>query len=269
MEPVVLARRKPTAPVVAGASVTIPVGGMHCAVCQATVQRVIETTPGVAAATVSRMTADATVAYVPARVAPEQLASRIVDLGYQARLRTPGRTAFDEQTAQDEAQETGDHAVRTNAAVTVAAGVIAMVLAMTIEASPGVRVAQLALATIAVGWTGRHFFVGAWKAFRHRAANMDTLIALGTGSAYVYSLVATRWPQLFMSRGIAADVSFEPVVVIIALGLVGNALEGRARRTTSSAVRALVGLRARTARVLRGDPRAIPAGSRLRARPCG
>ena len=226
---------------------------MHCAACQATVQRVLETTPGVATATVSLMTADATVRYDPAQVAPDQLISRIVDLGYRAELRAAGRTAFDEQTAQDEAQAADYRAVRAKAAVTVAAAAIAMVLAMTIEGSPVVRWAQLGLATVAVGWTGRHFFVGAWKAFRHRAANMDTLIAVGTGSAYLYSIVATLWPQLFVSRGIAADVYFEPVVVIIALVLVGNALEGRARRTTSSAVRALVGLRARTARVLRGE----------------
>ena len=253
MEPVTLTRRKPAAPVVASASVTIPVGGMHCAACQATVQRVLQTTPGVATATVSLMTADATIAYDPAQVAPDQLVSRIVDVGYHAELRAPGRTAFDEQTAQDEAQDRDYRAVRTKAAVTVAAAVAAMALAMATAMSPVVRWAQLALATLAVGWTGRHFYVGAWKAFRHRTANMDTLIALGTGAAYVYSLVATFWPHLFMSRGIAADVYFEPVVVIIALVLVGNALEGRARRATSSAVRALVGLRARTARVLRGE----------------
>jgi Cu+-exporting ATPase len=112
----------------------------------------------------------------------------------------------------------------------------------------------LALTTFIMAWAGRHFYVGAWKAFRHHAANMDTLIAVGTGAAFLYSVIATVTPVFFISRGVMPDLYYEAVVFIIALVLVGNALEARAKRQTSAALRRLATLQPRTARVLRDTP---------------
>ena len=102
-------------------------------------------------------------------------------------------------------------------------------------------------------WAGRHFYTGAWSAFRHHAADMNALVAVGTGAAFLYSLVATVAPDVFISRGVAPDVYYEAVVLIIALILTGNMFEARATQRTSAALRALVHLQPKTARVLRED----------------
>ncbi|QJR37317.1 heavy metal translocating P-type ATPase [Gemmatimonas groenlandica] len=109
----------------------------------------------------------------------------------------------------------------------------------------------LALTLGVMTWAGRHFYTGAWSAFRHHAADMNTLVAVGTGAAFLYSVVATVAPEFFVSRGLAPDVYYEAVVLIIALILTGNMFEARAKQRTSSALRALVHLQPKTARVLR------------------
>ncbi len=100
-------------------------------------------------------------------------------------------------------------------------------------------------------WSGRQFFRGAWSGFRHRTADMNTLIGVGTGAAYAYSLVATVVPGLFTRAGLPADVYYEAVAAIIALILLGRLLEARAKGRTSEAIRRLAGLKAKTAHVLR------------------
>lgn len=116
-----------------------------------------------------------------------------------------------------------------------------------------VILAALLAATVAVmGWAGRHFYTRAWAAFRHHSADMNTLIAVGTGAAFLYSVVATVAPGVFLSRGLVPDVYYEAVIIIIALILLGNALEARAKRQTSAALRKLIALQPKTARVLRG-----------------
>ncbi|WP_411281009.1 heavy metal translocating P-type ATPase [Gemmatimonas sp.] len=111
----------------------------------------------------------------------------------------------------------------------------------------------LALTLGVMTWAGRHFYTHAWAAFRHHAADMNTLVAVGTGAAFLYSVVATVAPDFFVSRGVAPDVYYEAVVLIIALILTGNMFEARAKQRTSSALRALVHLQPKTARVLRNE----------------
>jgi P-type Cu+ transporter len=108
--------------------------------------------------------------------------------------------------------------------------------------------------TVAVmSWAGRHFYTRAWAAFRHHAADMNTLVAIGTGAAFLFSLAATFFPGFFLSRGVAPAVYYEAVLFIVALILLGNMFEARAKRQTSRALRALVELQPDTARVLRGE----------------
>ena len=110
----------------------------------------------------------------------------------------------------------------------------------------------LALLTLpVVVWSGRQFYIGAWRGFRHRTADMNTLIAVGTGAAFLYSLVATVAPGIFTRAGLPADVYYEAVAAIIALILLGRLLEARAKGRTSEAIRRLATLRAKTAHVLR------------------
>ena len=111
--------------------------------------------------------------------------------------------------------------------------------------------ALLVTTLVVMLWAGRDFYTRAWAAFRHHSADMNTLIAIGTGAAFAYSLAATVVPGFFLRRGISPDVYYEAVVIIIALILTGNAFEARAKGRTSTALRSLVNLQPKMARVLR------------------
>jgi len=110
----------------------------------------------------------------------------------------------------------------------------------------------LALTLGVMGWAGRQFYVRAWASVRHRTADMNTLVAIGTGAAFLFSLLTTVAPQIFIRRGVSPDVYYEAVIIILALLLVGRTLEARAKRQTSAALRGLLKLQPQTARVVRG-----------------
>jgi Cu+-exporting ATPase len=121
--------------------------------------------------------------------------------------------------------------------------------------------ALLVLTVVVMGWTGREFYTRAWIAFRHRGADMNTLIAVGTGAAFMYSLAATVAPGFFAAHGVAADVYYEAVTFIIALILLGNAIEARATQRTSAALHALAAMQPAMARVrANGAEHEIPVG---------
>jgi P-type Cu+ transporter len=270
----------------------IPVTGMTCAACQASVQKALQQQPGVADASVNLMMGNATITYDPAAVSPTALVAAIRDSGYGAELPTTDRSAFEEQEARDKATAEEFHELKRKAIASGIAGAIAMVISMPLmsqlagehahDGASGVsdpfmrwsmtvldpffqRVMPwlysipvtvvtwtLLLVTLGVmGWAGRHFYTRAWSSFRHHSADMNTLIAVGTGAAFLYSVIATVAPDFFRSRGVAPDVYYEAVIIIIALILTGNAFEARAKRNTATALRALVELRPKTARVLR------------------
>ncbi len=241
---------------------TIPVSGMTCAACSGRVQRTLERTPGVASAAVNLMTGDATVAYDPSATSPTQLVETIRGTGYGAELPVPAREAGDAMEQREAARRTEMHELTRKLAVSVVAAVATMVLGMVLHGMTDLgRYVLLALTLPVVGWAGRHFYVRAWTAFRHHTADMNTLIALGTGAAFLMSLVATLAPGWLAARGVAPDVYYEAVSTIIALILLGNLLEARARGRTSDAIRKLAGLRPSTARVLRdGTERDVPLG---------
>ncbi|HEU0079798.1 MAG TPA: copper-translocating P-type ATPase, partial [Longimicrobiaceae bacterium] len=190
--------------------------------------------------------------------------------------------------AQDRAQEEEFRELRTKAGVSFAVAVVAMVVSMPLMAAgehgahgatvdpfmrwamgwlnpalegalpwlyrvPGVVLSYglLALTLGVMAWAGRHFYTRAWAACRHHSADMNTLVAVGTGAAFLYSVAATVAPGFFLARGVAPDVYYEAVVFIIALILMGNAMEARAKRQTSAALRSLADLQPKTARVLR------------------
>jgi Cu+-exporting ATPase len=233
--------------------VVIPVTGMTCAACQSRVQRTLAKVPGVADASVNLMMGNATVSYDPRAVQPAALVESIRATGYGAELPVPGRTPFEEQAARDQAQAEEFHELRRKAVASGIVGALTMLLSM-LHQLPARTVNYVLLATTlaVMMWAGRHFYTRAWAAFRHHAADMNTLIAVGTGAAFLYSVVATVAPRLFIRNGLAPDVYYEAVVIIIALILTGNAFEARAKRQTSAALRALANLQPKTARVVRG-----------------
>ncbi|MGH7516957.1 MAG: heavy metal translocating P-type ATPase [Gemmatimonadales bacterium] len=233
---------------------SISVSGMTCAACSSRVQRTLEKTPGVHDASVNLMTGTATVAFDPAAVTPSGLVEVIRDTGYGAALPSTDTSAEELFEAQDaeRAAEVAD--LRRKFGVSLVGGLAAMLLSMPeiVGLNPSVaRWALLGVTLPVVLWAGRHFYTRAWAAFRHHSADMNTLIALGTGAAFVFSgfmTVAARWVA---ARGLEPHVYYEAVVWIIALVLLGNLLEAGAKGRTSGAIRRLIGLRPATARVVR------------------
>jgi Cu+-exporting ATPase len=223
---------------------------MTCAACQARVERTLAALPGVEDAVVSLMANQATVAFDPAATTPEAFIEAVRGSGYEAELPAPGTTAFEEQAAQDRAQEQEFRDLRRKAMVSVAFAAFAMFVIMPF--AHHLHYLELAMAAVVTGWAGRDFYTRAWAALRHGAADMNTLISLGTGAAFLFSLASTVAPEFLRARGVEPEVYFEAVITIIALVLAGRALESRARRQTSAALRKLASLQPRTARVVRG-----------------
>jgi Cu+-exporting ATPase len=238
--------------------IQIPVGGMTCAACQARVQRALARAPGVEDASVNLLLHNASVTFDPETTSPERLVEAIRATGYEASVPTaPNESGWAAAFAEEaERERTIGHEQRElgwKAVVSVAVGIVAMIVSMPTMGAPPRAMAFLLLAvTSAVMlWAGRHFYRRAWAAARHRSADMNTLIAVGTGAAYLYSVVATLVPGVFLSRGLAPDLYYEAVILIIGFILVGNWLEARAKGRTSAALRRLVSLQPPTARVER------------------
>ena len=269
----------------------LPVTGMTCAACSSRVQRVLQKQPGVTDASVNLMMKSATVSYDPVTVSPDALVKVIEAAGYGASVANPDQTAFEEQEARDRANAAEYRELRTKALTSGVIGVLAMLVSMPLMSQlaggsahahgvvadpfmrwsmtaldPALRAVMpwlytipasaltwtlLAITLLVMGWAGRHFYTRAWAALRHGAADMNTLVSVGTLAAFAYSTVATVAPGFFTSRGVAPDVYYEAVIIIIALILTGNMFEARAKQRTSLALRALVDLQPKTARVER------------------
>ncbi|MFN2565900.1 MAG: heavy metal translocating P-type ATPase [Gemmatimonadaceae bacterium] len=280
----------------AAEKVRIPVSGMTCAACQARVQKALAKEPGVLDASVNLMMESAAVTYDPAVATPERLVEAIRRTGYGAALPGAEQTAFEEQESRDRAHDVEFTQLRRKAISSGIAGLVAMLLSMPLMAAgehaahgpvadpfmrwamqsltPALRgtapwlyaiptwILAYGLLVVTLGvmaWAGRDFFARAWAAFRHHSADMNTLVAVGTGAAFLYSVAATVAPGFFLSRGVAPAVYYEAVIIIIALILTGNMFEARAKRRTAAALRALVNLQPKTARVVR-DGREIDVG---------
>jgi Cu+-exporting ATPase len=261
--------------------VELQVEGLEWAATGAPVERELNALTGVVSATANLATSSVRVQYLPDTVPPEEFGAAIRRAGY--RLAAPVDIA--DPVERERAARARDYrALLSRFWFAAVAGAVAMVLSMPLmmlesnaagsadllnrlmmPVAHGVlrvfpwlagvgagtlRWMLLALTTPVLLWSGRPFFRGAWSGALHGTTDMNTLIALGTGAAYVYSLVATVAPALFTNAGLAPDVYYEAVAMIIALILLGKVLEARAKGRTSDAIRALMGLQPKTARVL-------------------
>jgi P-type Cu+ transporter len=236
------------------AGARLAVEGMHCASCVAKVEDSLRSTPGVLDASVNLATGEAAVTYEQDRLGPSELAAAVERAGYESQPVSEGAPLEEAETDQERRARAELRALRRRFVLAAAVG--AVLLGLTFVWSPlGERATMwlaLALATPVQLWAGWPFYGGAWKVGRHGSADMNTLIALGTSVAYLYSLVATVAPGAFADPGELPDVYFDTAAVIIALILLGRLLEARAKAGTTAAIRKLIGLRARTARVARG-----------------
>ena len=230
-------------------SISFPVTGMTCAACQARVQRALAAEPGVIDASVNLLTNTAAVRYDAGTVAPQRLIDAVRATGYDAELPRADENPLLTDSAQESAEAREARSLAIKATASVAAGAVAMLLSMPLMGDPRLNYVLLVLTTAILVWAGRDIYRRAWKAIFHRSADMNTLIALGTGSAFIYSVVATVAPGLFTRNSIAPDVYYEAVMFILGLVLAGRAIEARARRKTSAALRKLVTLLPPVARV--------------------
>jgi Cu+-exporting ATPase len=264
--------------------IVLPIEGMTCASCVRRVEKALTKVPGVEAANVNLATEKATVSFDPTLVEIDQLRGAVEKAGYAVgALPKPvaAGTAMgpvttgegiDEREVERE-REVAD--LKRKSLVSLAVGLVmmgAMYLPLGIEMRT-LAPFLLIVATVIQVWAGRIFYRAAWAAARHGGTNMNTLVALGTSAAYGYSAFVTLWPVKAAAWGFDYQLYYESAVIIIALVLMGRWLEARARKQTGAAIKALMGLQAKTARVIRdGVEQDIPVeavrvGDLVRIRP--
>ncbi len=249
------------APAAGTATTTLNIEGMTCASCSNFVEKALARTPGVTTATVNLASEKATVEYLPGQITRAGLRAAVEQAGYGVHEASPAAAAnvlaTDDELAARKAAAYGALKRRFGVAVGLALVVMALSMLMLWPAmmsrisTPVLNYVLLLLTLPVLLYSGREFYVSAWNGFRHRTASMDTLIAVGTGAAFGYSLAATLVPGWFMRRGLMPEVYYDTTATIIALILLGKVLESRAKSQTSAAIQALMGLQAKTARVLR------------------
>jgi len=235
--------------------VTLGITGMTCASCSARVERALRKLPGVKEASVNLATERATVLLEPGSLSLADLRRAVESAGYGVL----------EEQPQTDARAEDAHAIETRKEIVQARNktIFALALGALVflgsfhEWFPWVpsvlsnRYLLWALATPVQFWAGWRFYRGAWANARHLSANMDTLIAMGTSAAYLYSVAAILFPGFFTATGQMPELYFDSAAIIIGLILLGKYLEARAKGQTGEAIRKLMGLRARTARVIR------------------
>jgi Cu+-exporting ATPase len=260
-----------TTPLPAIEIVSFPVEGMTCASCVNRITRFLQKVDGVEDANVNLASESATVRFDPARVSTPDLIAAVDAAGYVARVdQAAASTApsdigelADTRTERDEAAALHAASLRRRFVVAalltlpLIAGLARMTVAPFLPAFLTDPLFQLALATPVQLWAGWPFYAGAWKVLRHGGTDMNTLIAVGTTAAYGYSLATIVVPGFFMAAGLgdaegALPLYFDTAAAIITLILLGRYLEARARVHTSDAIRRLIGLAPRTARVVHG-----------------
>jgi Cu+-exporting ATPase len=268
----------------AGGEVSLPIEGMTCASCVRRVEKALAKVPGVQAASVNLATERAKVVFDPAATTVAALGTAVEKAGYKVGavpqpppMASPAAAA-DHDEPVDEHQRTREREIaelKRKWQVSLVVGLVMMGL-MYLPLPVGMDVLApvlLIAATLVQFWAGRVFYQAAWAAGRHGSTNMNTLVAIGTSVAYGYSAFVTLWPALAARWGFQYHLYYETAVVIVALILMGRWMEARAKGQTSAAIKALMGLQARTARVIRdGRETDVPVdqvrvGDRVRVRP--
>ena len=297
---------------VSTASVTLPIGGMTCASCVARVERAVKKLPGVVAVSVNLATEQAKVDYIPGAAGRETIVAAVRGAGYDVPGAAGAGSAAAAQTAAAAcsaeggapaadatgaaaawasaaaAEELEDAQAKARAAaygslkrkVTLGAVLSAIVFLGSMKSWFPFMPSFLqngyvlwALASPVQFWVGRQFYRGAWAALRHGATSMDTLIAMGSSAAYFYSVLGVVLPGFFAHHGLGEPMYFDSAALIITLILVGKMLEARAKGQTSEAIKKLIGLQPKPARVMRdGQEQDVPVaqvapGDLVRVRP--
>ena len=277
---------EPIADAPASGEMTLPVEGMTCASCVRRIEKALAKVEGVSSANVNLATEKAHVIFDPAKTGLDQFKAAVERAGYKVgavaqsapaaseTISVPAHAAAAHDPHELERQRELDE-LGLKWKVSLVAGLVMMAL---MYLPVGIEMTLLApllliVAAVVQFWAGRVFYEATWAAARHGATNMNTLVAVGTTVAFAYSAFVTLWPTLAEQWGFEYHLYYETAVIIIALILLGRWMEARAKKQTAGAIRALMGLQAKTARVIRGGVdqdipvEAVRVGDLVRVRP--
>ena len=225
---------------------TFPVLNMSCASCASSSQTMLENSPGVVNVAVNYANATAQVEYVPNITDPFKLKAALQGIGYDLMI----DESEEAKDALKEVHREKFEKLKKRTIGSIALSIPLVLIGMVFMDLPYANYIMWVLATPVVLIFGKQFFIGAWKQAKHRSANMDTLVALSTGVAYLFSVFNTVYPQYWNSKGLDAHVYFEAAAVVIAFILLGKMLEEKAKGNTSSAIKKLMGLQPKTVTVV-------------------
>lgn len=225
---------------------SFPVLQMTCASCAVSVESMLKAQQGVLDASVNYANAKVSIEFIPGIVQTESLRSAVQSIGYDLLI--------DESASNDETVENIQKEkfikLKKKTYWALALSTPVVIIGMFFMSMPYANEIMWVFSTPVILWLGRDFYINAWKQAKHRSANMDTLVALSTGVAYVFSVFNTLFPHFWHERGLHAHVYFEAAAVIIAFILLGKLLEEKAKGNTSSAIKKLMGLQPKTVTIV-------------------
>jgi len=221
-----------------------PVTGMSCASCAGSSEATLNNQTGVVKAEVNYANHTAQVEYIPGLITPEEMKSALQAAGYDLLVEEGGSETL------EEVRESNYQALKKRVTGALILAVPLFVIGMFFMNMPYANYILWALSTPMLFYYGRSFFTGAWKQLKHKSANMDTLVAVSTGTAYIFSVLITVFPGYLHSKGIHAHVYFEAAGIVIAFILLGKLLEEKAKGNTSSAIKKLMGFQPKTVTVV-------------------
>lgn len=226
-------------------TLTFPVTGMTCAGCASSVESMISTQQGVEKAEVNYASQSVKVAFHPQIIQPADFQKAVQSVGYDLIIDTENGKEL-----QEKAQHNQYRQLKTKLIFAAILTAPVVLIGMFFMNLPYGNYIMMALTAPVLFLFGRNFFVGAWKQACHGRANMDTLVALSTGIAFLFSVFNTLYPEYWHSRGLHPHVYFEAAAVVIVFILLGKLLEERAKSNTSSAIKKLIGLQPKTVLLL-------------------
>lgn len=225
---------------------TFPVLNMTCASCASSSQSILEFQPGVVNVSVNYANATAQIEYIPSITDAHKLKAALQAVGYDLMI----DESEDAKETLEELHQEKYRQLRNKTIGSIILSIPVVIIGMFLMNMPYANYIMWGLATPVVVVFGKQFFINAWKQARHRSANMDTLVALSTGVAYLFSVFNTLFEAFWHSRGLHAHVYFEAATVVIAFILLGKLLEEKAKGKTSSAIKKLIGLQPKTVTVV-------------------
>ena len=225
-----------------------PVLQMSCAGCAAGVENKIKSLDGVNSAAVNFATATALVNFQSDKIDAAAIQRAVQSIGYDLVLEEENQ-----QDLLDDIHRKKYSQLKKRTLWALILSVPVLIIGMFLMNIPYANLIMWAFSTPVVLWLGRDFFINAWKQAKHRTANMDTLVALSTGTAYLFSIFNMLFPEFWQRKGLEAHVYFEAAAVVIAFILLGRLLEEKAKGSTSSALKKLMGLQPKTVTVVNNE----------------